>query len=46
MSTLPSPCAPGALAQALVQDLEGQSVALGTLWATRPLALVFVRHFG
>lgn len=34
------------LAGLQVQDLEGNRVTLGDLWATRPLVLAFVRHFG
>lgn len=29
-----------------VLDLEGETVALGSLWAEAPRVLVFVRHFG
>ncbi len=34
------------LAPLTVLDLEGTPVALGALWAERPVVLVFVRHFG
>ena len=34
------------LADVQVQDLKGQSVTVGSLWAEQVLALVFVRHFG
>lgn len=34
------------LAEVTVLDLEGKVVRLGGLWRERPLALVFVRHFG
>ena len=27
-------------------DLDGQPVALGSLWREQPAVLVFVRHFG
>lgn len=27
-------------------DVEGAPVRLGSLWAERPVVLVFVRHFG
>jgi hypothetical protein len=29
-----------------VQDLEGRSVTLGSLYADSPVVLVFLRHFG
>ncbi len=34
------------LAKMTVQDEQGQAVELGTLWRDKPVALVFVRHFG
>ncbi len=34
------------LADQTVFDLEGQPVALGSLWRQQPLVLAFVRHFG
>jgi len=34
------------LAPMTLRDPEGQPVRLGDLWATRPLVLAFVRHFG
>lgn len=34
------------MADLVVQDTEGQDVRLGSLWAERPVILVFVRHFG
>ncbi len=34
------------LAKLTVLDESGQSVVLATLWAERPAALAFVRHFG
>jgi hypothetical protein len=34
------------LATLTVQDEQGQLVELGTLWRQRPVALVFLRHFG
>lgn len=27
-------------------DLDGEPVRLGTLWAKKPVVLVFLRHFG
>lgn len=35
-----------ALADLTVLDPQGIDVALGSLWAERPLALALVRHFG
>ncbi|HEV1998285.1 MAG TPA: hypothetical protein VGR61_09180 [Candidatus Dormibacteraeota bacterium] len=29
-----------------LQELDGSTVALGTLWESRPAALVFLRHYG
>lgn len=29
-----------------VLDPTGQAIALASLWKTKPLVLVFVRHFG
>ena len=29
-----------------VLDLQGQPVRMGSLWADRPVVLVFIRHFG
>ena len=29
-----------------LEELDGSTVALGTLWQTRPAALVFLRHYG
>jgi hypothetical protein len=29
-----------------VEELDGSSLALGTLWEKRPAALVFLRHYG
>ena len=29
-----------------LQELDGSTVALGTLWEDRPAALVFLRHYG
>ena len=37
---------PSALADATVLDERGAVVRLGTLWAERPVVLVFLRHFG
>lgn len=35
-----------ALSEIDVRDTAGETVRLGSLWAERPLALVFVRHYG
>ena len=35
-----------ALSQAEVLDTEGRPVSVGSLWSERPVALIFVRHFG
>ncbi len=37
---------PPALAACEVTDEKGATVRLGSLWAERPIVLVFVRHFG
>ena len=37
---------PAALADAEVVSSSGARVRLGSTWANRPVALVFVRHFG
>ena len=29
-----------------LEDWQGESIALGSLWRERPLVLVFIRHFG
>ena len=29
-----------------LSDWQGQPVRLGSLWADRPVVLVFIRHFG
>lgn len=35
-----------ALSDLELQDPDGKPVKLGSLWADRPVVLVFVRHFG
>ena len=35
-----------ALAEIELPDDRGGSVVLGSLWAERPVVLVFLRHFG
>jgi hypothetical protein len=35
-----------AAAAAEVEDLDGRKVRLDSLWRERPVALVFLRHFG
>ncbi len=37
---------PVEMADAMLFDLEGNPRRLGDAWALRPVALVFVRHFG
>ena len=34
------------LAKLTVSDEQGQPVELGSLWRDKPVALVFLRHFG
>ncbi len=34
------------LGQVKLQELDGSVVTLGTLWETRPAALIFLRHYG
>jgi len=35
-----------AAAEAKVRDLDGKEHPLRELWASRPVVLVFLRHFG
>jgi hypothetical protein len=35
-----------ALAALVVQDVDGNDVRLGDLWADRPVVLVWLRHYG
>jgi hypothetical protein len=37
---------PAGLAEVEVVDADGSARQLGSLWAARPAALFFVRHFG
>lgn len=37
---------PDAAARARIQDLAGGEHELRELWASRPVVLAFVRHFG
>jgi hypothetical protein len=30
----------------VLHDADGNDLRLGSLWQTRPIVLVFVRHFG
>jgi hypothetical protein len=30
----------------VLEDYEGNEVRLGTLWRDRPVALIFLRHYG
>ena len=34
------------LADAVLPDQDGENVRLGDLWAERPVALVWLRHYG
>ena len=34
------------LADLVLQDPDGKDVRLGSMWETRAVVLVFVRHFG
>ena len=34
------------LADVALKDYEGRDVRLGDLWADRPAALIFLRHYG
>jgi hypothetical protein len=35
-----------ALANVVLLDQDGEDVRLGDLWQTRPVALVWLRHYG
>ncbi len=35
-----------ALAPIELTDVDGETVVLGSLWETQPVALVFLRHYG
>jgi len=37
---------PSELADTVVLDTEGKKYRLGDSWKTRPVVLVFIRHFG
>ena len=34
------------LAPLTVLDLEGRPIPLGSFWATQPVLLVYIRHYG
>jgi hypothetical protein len=34
------------LAKLPIQDEQGQTIELGSLWRDKPVAIVFLRHFG
>ena len=36
----------GALADTVLPDQDGNDVRLGDLWQTKPVALVWLRHYG
>jgi hypothetical protein len=37
---------PTKLSPIVLRDADGKDVRLGSLWDSRPIVLVFVRHFG
>ena len=37
---------PSGFAEVELLDVDGRARKLGSLWETRPAALIFVRHFG
>ena len=43
---LPPQSAIQALGRVKLQELDGSTMALGTLWEHRPAALIFLRHYG
>jgi len=43
---LPPQSAIRALGLVKLQELDGSTVALGTLWEQRPAVLIFLRHYG
>jgi hypothetical protein len=43
---LPPQSANQALGLVKLQELDGSTVALGTLWEQRPAVLIFLRHYG
>ena len=36
----------GKLAEIVLPDAEGREVRLGSLWASQPAVVVFLRHYG
>ena len=34
------------LAEIVLPDTDGREIQLGSLWASRPKVLVFLRHYG
>ena len=36
----------GRLAEIVLPDTDGKEIRLGSLWASRPAVLVFLRHYG
>ena len=40
------PVVDSAAAEARVEDLDGRTHRLETVWAAQPVVLVFLRHFG
>lgn len=43
---LPSPAAVARLGKVEVQELDGSWTELGSTWAERPAAVVWIRHYG
>jgi hypothetical protein len=41
-----APAEADGLAEIVLEDTDGAPVRLGDLWADRPAALVFLRHYG
>ena len=42
----PGPMVDSSAAEAKVEDLDGRTHRLETVWAAQPVVLVFLRHFG
>lgn len=34
------------LSDVVLRDIEGEQVRLGDLWADRPVAMIWLRHYG
>ncbi len=46
MASQGQPMSAAALAELVLPDHDGEAVRLGELWAERPAALVWLRHYG